>query len=148
MTKSTATIEIQASPEKVFAFLVSEKANDIWKEWVVTKWASDGPVGIGSTAHSVGMGRNKGGEWNIEVTEFVKNQKMTMRSVGTRKRALDSTNSFVLETTTSGTMVTYSIDYRMPYSILGKMVDRLMLRKGLEMADNRMMGNLKAALES
>jgi carbon monoxide dehydrogenase subunit G len=148
MTESTATVEILATPEEVFAFLMSEKMNDIWKEWTTIKWTSDGPIAVGSTAHVVGVGRNKGGEWDIRVTELVKNQRMTMRAVGTSRRALNSTNSFTLEPTTKGTKATYSIDYEMKYSVLGKLFEALVARRELEKADYKMLENLKKALEA
>jgi len=145
--KLTASIEIEASPEKVFSFVISEKMNDVWGEWIEGKWTSDGPIGVGSTGHSVGVGRNKG-EWNVEVTEFVKNKKITLHSVGASKRANDSTNSFTLEPTTKGTKVTYSIDYEMPYSVLGKLIDKLMVKKEMEKVNTKILKNLKKALEA
>ena len=40
--------------------------------------------------------------------------------------------TFVFGTTDKGTKVTMTIDYEFPYSVLGKIVDRLMARKGFE----------------
>jgi carbon monoxide dehydrogenase subunit G len=145
--KSTTSIEIEASPEKVFAFIISEKMNDVTKDFIESKLTSAGPIGVGSTVHYVGVGRNKG-EWDAEVTEFVKNKKLTMRTIGASKRALNSTNSFTLEPTTKGTKVTYSIDYEMPYSILGKLIDELMVSKNLEKSNRTVLENLKKALEA
>jgi ligand-binding SRPBCC domain-containing protein len=147
MTKSTSTIEIQAPAEEVWAYMLSEKMNDIWKDWTTITWTSDGPIAVGSTAHVVGVGRNTGAEWDVKVTELVKDQRMTMRAVGTKKRALNSTNSFILEPTAKGTKATYSIDYEMKYSVLGKLIDALVARRELEKADYKMLENLKKALE-
>jgi hypothetical protein len=63
--KSTTSIEIEVAPEKVFAFVISEKMNDVTKDFVEGKWTSDGPVGVGSIAHYVGVGRNQG-DWDAE----------------------------------------------------------------------------------
>jgi hypothetical protein len=61
--KATTSIEIEASPEKVFDFVISEKMNDLTKEFYECKWVSAGPVGVSSTAHYVGVHkRNKGEE--------------------------------------------------------------------------------------
>ena len=49
MGKLTTSIEIEVSPEKVLPFVISEKMNDVWKEWFETSWTSKGPVGVGST---------------------------------------------------------------------------------------------------
>jgi hypothetical protein len=49
------------------------------KEFAEGKWTSEGPIGVGSTAYYVGVHkRNKGEEWNAEVTEFVKNKSLTI----------------------------------------------------------------------
>jgi hypothetical protein len=32
--KVTSSIEIEAFLDKVFVFIISEKMNDVWKEWV------------------------------------------------------------------------------------------------------------------
>jgi len=37
MGNVTASIEINASPEKVFAFFTSDKILDSWKDWVEVK---------------------------------------------------------------------------------------------------------------
>jgi uncharacterized protein YndB with AHSA1/START domain len=77
--RTTTSIEIEASPEKVFAFVTdAEKMNDLTKDLVVGELTSDGPVGIGSTVHYVGVHRDKGGEWTAVVTEFTKNKSLTM----------------------------------------------------------------------
>jgi hypothetical protein len=36
--KATTSIEIEASPEKVFDFVISEKMNDLTKEFYEGKW--------------------------------------------------------------------------------------------------------------
>ena len=111
------------------------------------KWTSAGPVGVGSTGHAVGMGRNKG-DWNLEATEFEKNKKITMHSVGTNKRSNNSTNSVILELTTKGTKVTMSIEYEMPYSVLGKLIDDLMVKREMEKQITKMLESLKKTLEA
>lgn len=147
MTKLIMSVEIEASPEEVFAFILDlKKMNDVSKWWDVGEWSSDGPVGVGSTAHYVGVGRNKG-EWDLKVTEFVKDKKMTMSVIGTKKLALSSTNSYTLEPTTKGTKLTYSIDYEMPYSILGKLIDKF-AHSRMEKGNIKFLEDLKKAVEA
>jgi hypothetical protein len=62
------------------------------------------PVGVGSIAHFVGKGSKSNlGEYDMEVTEFVKN-KMTMQTIGASK--LNVTDSMTLEPITNGTKMT------------------------------------------
>jgi hypothetical protein len=145
--KVTGSIEIEASPEKVFAFVISEKVYDIYKGFVEGKWTSEGPIGLGSTAHYVGTHRsNKGEEWNAVVTEFTKDKSLTMFLKGANKHSNDQTNYYVFEPTTKGTKLTYSMEYKLPYSILGKLIDALVAKRMVEREGAKMMENLKKAL--
>ena len=149
MGKVTSSIEIEASPEKVFDFVASEKMNNLIREFVAGKWTSAGSVGVGSIAHYVGVNeRNKGEEWNAEVTEFVKNNKLTMHLTGTNTRSNDQTNYYVFEPTTKGTRLTISSEYKMPYSILGKLIDLLVVKRMVEKTGIKMLDDLKKALET
>jgi hypothetical protein len=146
--KATNSVEIEASPEKVFDFVISEKMNDLMKESVEGKWTSAGPVGVGSTAHYVGVHkRNKGEEWNAEVTEFVKNKNLTMLLKGANKHSNDQTNYYAFEPTTKGTKFTMSMEYKLPYSILGKLIDVLVAKRMVEKEVTKILENLKKALE-
>lgn len=149
MGKASTSIEIEASPEKVFAFVISDKGNDIMKEVAEGKWTSTGPIGLGSTAHYVGVHkRNKGEEWNAVVTEFVKNKSLTMLLKEANKHSRDQTNYYAFEPTTKGTKFTMSMEYKLPYSILGKLFDALVAKRMVERWLVEMAENLKKALEA
>ena len=149
MGKPTTSIEIEASPEKVFDFVIDmEKMNDASKEWYVGKWTSEGPIGLGSTAHYVGTHkRNKGEEWNAVVTEFVKNRSLTMLLKGANEHSHDQTNYHAFEPTTKGTKFTISMEYEMP-SIRGKLLDVLVAKRMVEGWLAKIAENLKKALEA
>jgi uncharacterized protein YndB with AHSA1/START domain len=146
MAKIIKSIEIEAPPEKVFAFVISDKMNDVWGEWYSGKWTSEGPVRVGSIGHFVGNPNFLKGEWDMEVTEFVKNKNMTMHTIG--KSPMKSTVSMNLEPTTKGTKTTYVDDYEVPYSILGKLIDKVKVSKDMEKAHLKLMENLKKTLEA
>jgi carbon monoxide dehydrogenase subunit G len=145
--KLTKSIEIEASPEKVFAFIIDDKkVTDAWKGALEVKKTSEGPVGVGSTAHYVGVAGGTQAEWDMEVTEFVKNKKIAMRTVGASKFKM--TSLFTFEPTTKGTKMTYSMDYELPYSVLGKLIDKLRVSKDMEKDTVKAMENMKKALEA
>ena len=143
MGKFTTNIEIEASPEKVFAYGISDTMNDVWKEWYEAKWTSEGPVRVGSMAHFIGNPNFLKGEWDSEVTEFVKNEKMVLRNMGATK----GTSSMGFEPTTKGTMVTFYMDYELPYSVLGKLIDKLKVNKDMKKMGKKLLENLKKAIE-
>jgi len=145
--KVTKSFEIEASPEKVFAFILdSKKLNEIGKGNLEMEPTSKEPVGVGSTSHWVATAGGNQQEWDMEVTEFVKNKKAVARTIGASK--FKSTISYAVEPTAKGTKLTYSMDYELPYSVLGKLVDKLKVGKDMEKNIGAMMENLKRALET
>lgn len=147
MGKVTKSIEIEASPEKVFAFILdSKKLNETSKGSLEMEPTSKGPVGVGSTSHWVATAGGTQSEWDMEITEFVKNKKMVARTIGASKFKLTLLST--LEPTAKGTKFSYSMDYELPYSLLGKLVDKLKVGKDMEKNIGAMMENMKKALEA
>ena len=147
MTKLTRSIEIEASPEKVFAFTHDiEKMNQITKGASEGQYTSKGPVGVGTTMHYVGKAGGSQAEFDMEITEFEKNKKISMRTIGASKFKMKG--SHTLEPTAKGTKLTNTMDYELPYSILGKIVDKLKVHKDIEKQVEKQLRDTKKALES
>jgi carbon monoxide dehydrogenase subunit G len=147
LTKLTKSIEIEASPEKVFAFLTDiEKLNEIAKGDVEFKQTSKGPWGIGTTLHWVSKSNGQKMEADLEVTEFEKNRKGTISTVKGSKFKLKQTCA--VEPTAKGTKLTYISEYTLPYSVLGKIIDKLKVQKDMEKSIERQLMDGKKALET
>ena len=147
MTKLTKSIEIEASPEKVFALILDvEKMNEITKGFAEFEITSKGPFGVGTTMHYVGKAGGSQAEWDLEVIEFEKNKKISAHTVGTSKFKMET--SYILEPTAKGTKLTASDDYKLPYSILGKIVDKLRVSKDIEKSSEKQLRDMKKALET
>ena len=147
MTKLTKSIEIQASPEKIFAFMLSDKMNNVWGKWMEGKWTTEGPVGVASISHWVAKpGYKIKGEWDEVVTEFQENKMMTMKTVEGSKMKMEVTG--FLEPTPNGTKVTYTEEYQVPYSVLGMVMDKLSLRKETEKFMESFLQELKKNIET
>jgi hypothetical protein len=54
----------------------------------------------------------------------------------------------MFEPTVKGTKMTLTLDYEMPYSVLGRLIDGLLVKNWLEKEINKVMENLKKALEA
>ena len=142
--KMTKNIEVKAPPEKVFALLTDvEKLNEMAKGDVVFKQTSKGPFGLGTTLHWTTMQKM---ELDMEVTEFEKNKKATISSVKGSKFKLNQTCE--VEPTANGTKLTYFADYTLPYSVFGKLIDRLKVQKDMEKSIDRQLMDYKKALEA
>ena len=147
MTKVTKSIEIEASPEKVFAFINDmEKMNELSKGFSEGEYTSKGPVGVGTTLHYVGKAGGSQAEFDMEITEFEKNKKISMRTIGASKFKMHG--SHTLEPTAKGTKLTNTADYELPYSILGKLIDKLKVSKDIEKRMEKELRDMKKALES
>jgi carbon monoxide dehydrogenase subunit G len=147
VTKLTKSIEIEASPEKVFAFMLDmEKMNEIMKGDQKGEITSKGPVGVGSTLHMVAKVGGSQQEADMEVTEFEKNKKISTRNVGASKGKMQV--SHILEPTAKGTKLTITYDYELPYSILGKIIDKLRVSKDIEKSTEKELSGIKNALEA
>jgi uncharacterized protein YndB with AHSA1/START domain len=142
--KVTVSIEIEASPEKVFDFVISDKVNELSKEWFEGKWTSEKPIRLGSTAHYAGLHKyNKREEWNGEITEFTRNKSLTMFLKGANKKSHDQTNYYAFEPTNKGTKVSVTMEYK-----VGKLLDALVVKRWIEREDTKMLENLKKAVEA
>ena len=145
MGKLAKSIEIEASPEEVFNFINdTEKMNKAHGGLTKGEYTSKGPVGVGTIMHMVGTHGGSKMEWDMEVTEFVKNKKVTTHTDKPSKM----TNSLILEPTDKGTKLTHEVEYELPYSILGKVIDKLKVSKDLDKVMGKLLENVKKALEA
>jgi coenzyme Q-binding protein COQ10 len=147
VTKLTNSIEIESSPEKVFAFASDMKSmNEASKGRAEVEITSKGPIGVGTTMHFVGAAGGSNAEMDLEITEFVKNKKWAMHTIGASKTKMAITYTF--EPTAKGTKVTNDTEYEVPYSILGKLIDKLKVKKDIEASNISLLENMKKALEA
>jgi ribosome-associated toxin RatA of RatAB toxin-antitoxin module len=132
--KVGSSVEIAAPVDKVFAFL--SKLENQEKIFVDSEAkiedVSTEQVGIGTNYRisAVIAGREVKPHWH-EVVGFEENRKFVCGEVKggpTKKEEM----TFDFEATSKGTKVTMTIDYEFPYSVLGKLVDKFMARKGFE----------------
>jgi uncharacterized protein YndB with AHSA1/START domain len=136
MGRVESSVEIEAPIEKVFVYLSNPKNQE--KIFVDSDFkvedVSEPPAGVGTRFRISAFiaGRNVKSHWH-ELVEFKENHRIVSREVkggsGVMKRE-DLT--FALETTARGTRLTITEDYEFPYSVLGKIVDKLMAKKGFE----------------
>ena len=148
MTRMEKSIEIKASPEKVWQML----ALDRLLEWVPgyerdlnsVEYTSEvhtieDKLRVGATAHGI---PKKKGEYNFEIMESLKNQRMAYRLSGSLNVLVTS----ILEPVQQGTKFTYVYDYQMPWGILGKVVEKLLIGQLKKESENSL-ENLRSILE-
>ena len=84
------------------------------------------------------------GEWDIETTEWAKDRKYAWRTTSGDVAMLVT---WTLREVDEGTELKYEIQYELPYSILGKIIDRLKASKDIENGMTAALQNLKQLSE-
>jgi len=117
------SIEIKASSEKVWEMLAFDKAQEWMEEWKSVEYtsevrSSEDKYKVGASAHITE--KHASIEFDFEITESLKNEKIMWRS-----NKFSMIRSYTLKPTEMGTIVTTVFEYTSPYSILGKIVDKV-----------------------
>ena len=146
MGRIEKSIEIRAQPEKVWEMLALDRLPEWNEEYGDVKYTSDvrNPADkyrVGASSHTAIKGA---GEIDFEITESLKNEKMTFRMLG--KRANNTVVSYALGSVDDGTKFAFVMTFKLPWGILGKGLDRL--GKGmLEREAEKSLAKLKSILE-
>jgi uncharacterized membrane protein len=139
------SIEINASPQRIWPIVCWHKVPewmDIIKEVTYT---SEETNKVGATAHWIGEAGGIKSEWDTETTEWEPYVRGAWRTtVGT----FTGIGSVTLNSTDlGGTQATFMMDYELPYSFLGKIIDKLRVYKAIEKGTNHGLKKLKIMAE-
>lgn len=142
MAKVEKSIHIHASVEKVFDFLSDQKNQPDWIPSMIEVWDTSEPA-IGSTFKWKYKMAGVILEGETETTELVQNKRLRTVSKG----AVSSDWLFLMEADNGGTSLELRIDYTIPVPVLGKVAEKIMLKRNEREADLAM-ENIKATLEA
>ena len=143
--KIEKSVKISAPPEKVFVLLTDRKELPKWNKLIKeARVSSKEQMGVGSTVHYVGEAGGARGEWDSETTEWVKDKKYAWRTTSGDVAMLVA---WTLKQIDGATELTYEIRYELPYSILGKIINKLKASKDIENGMIAALQNLKQLSE-
>ena len=145
MARIEKSIEIKVPAEKVWQLLFWDRIPE-WMDIIKkAEYTSKDKDSVGATAHVIG-GETAGikTEWDVEITEYVKNERATWRTTAGNITAIGLTT---LNPTEAGTKLAFVIDYDLPYSIFGKIIDKLVVSREAEKGIERALEKLKNILE-
>ncbi len=133
MGRIEKSIEIKAPVEKVFAFIIDfdnfvRTQPPEMKLEVLSR--DEGLVRVGFTVKARAEFGGRVFEVEDETTELVKNKRFSGRQKGGAFKKLEHTD--LVEPTESGTKYTSIMEYELPYSLLGKIIDKLKVQKDIE----------------
>jgi uncharacterized protein YndB with AHSA1/START domain len=137
MGRVKSSVEIDAPIDKVFSYLSKLKNQE--KIFVDSDFkiedVSDQTTGVGTRFRisAVIGGRKVKPHWH-EIVEFEKNRRIVDSEVKGGGGVFKKEHLiFALETADKGTKLTIVEDYVFPYSVFGKLIDKLMAKKGFEL---------------
>ena len=129
MARIEKSIIINAPPEKIW-YLIDWKRVPEWYESIKkVDWTSKGKMEVGATVHVLSEIAGVKGEWDAEITEFMDNQSVSWRTTSGNPTIIYHAT---LNPAKTGSTVTTIFDYELPYSVLGKLIDKLRVHKALE----------------
>ena len=148
MTKIERSIVIEAPVEKVFAFVndfdnfIKTQPPEMEME-VLSR--DERPHRVGCITKVRATVGDQVVESEVETTEFVENEKVVMEQKGGAMKKMIMTDIF--EPTDGGTKWTAIVEYELPYSLLGKLIDKLRFRKALEQSSDYYVNKTKELIE-
>jgi hypothetical protein len=144
LTRVVRLIEINASPEKIWPMIQWDRTPEWYDDWKKVEWTSEEKNKVGSTVHIYVEAAGMKAELDYETTEIIENEKVAFRSIGKNFKAIGFHG---LTPTENGAEVTIDATYELPYSILGKLIDKLRFRKAMEKSFEVGLRKLKDMME-
>ena len=144
MAKFEKSIEINASPEKVWPIVSREKLMEVQPEWKKAEWISKDENKAVSTLRMTGEVGGYKAKMDIEFPRWKENEKLTWRT----KYEFKTSGSFTIVPTKVGSKYTVVMEYELPNSILGTVIGKLRVYKVIEKNYEAYLKKVKDAVEN
>jgi uncharacterized membrane protein len=147
-TRIWSSVFINAPVERVFTRVAQHDICNEWLEFVSSaSYTSRGKTGVGTSAHHSGRVMGRKMEWDGRIIEWTENNSIVWEAIsGTpREMRMKAVNRVVKEG--DGACYSLEVEYVLPYSIFGKIMDLIMIRRSIRKSVQRSTQNLKRILE-
>jgi uncharacterized membrane protein len=134
--------------EKVFARVAQHDICHDWLEFVSSaSYLGKEKEGVGTSAHHRGQFMGRQMEWDGRVTEWTENSSIVWEATsGTPQRMrMKAVNR--VEKEKGGSRYSLEVEYIPPYSIFGRIMDLVMIKRGIRKMVQHSTLNLKRILE-
>ena len=145
MARIEAKVEIEAPMEKVFDYVadVAETHAEFFHFVQKVEATSELKQGPGATFRYEAKSGGVKSWFENKVTKYVKNELMEWKSIA----GMRNEGRWTFGPTEKGTQVTFLMDYELPGSYLGKVLDKLFVERQNKNDVNQSLQRLKAILE-
>jgi uncharacterized membrane protein len=144
LAKIEQSIDINAPVDKVFSLINWDRVPEYYDSIKKVEWISKPKMEVGATVHVMSEIAGAKGEWDAEITEFKENEKVSWRTISGNMTIIYNA---IVESAKTGTKLTTSFDYELPYSILGKLIDKLRVHKAMEKESEKALQKMKEIAE-
>ena len=156
MGRLEKTIEIKAPPQKVWEMHAFDRLLE-WQlgfdkvksvDYISEVNTPKDKYRVGASAHGIPKKQGESIKFNFEITESLENEKITHRIYEKMYRgAVTVLAEYTLEPVEAGTRFTYEAEYKMPWGIFGKFLDKLFIHRIVEREFGEDLEALKSILE-
>lgn len=150
MSKVSRTVDISAPIQNVFNYYarpehIAKTFPEDVKMKVVPIKVTEG-FGLGTVFRIEGEFGGRPLSWDMETVAYQNNEKIQVKAInGPFKK---NVISVLFEPISEGTKLTFEADYDLGYGIFGKAIDKLKLKKEIEMGIERSCASVKKFIES
>ncbi len=144
MTRIEKSIEINTSPENVWQAILPENMPQWFEQFKKVEWTSKEMHRKGSTFH---VNSDIGGiksDFDAEMTDVLENKRGIWHTTSGNIMGVGEAD---LSPTKTGTKLSMSMDYKLPYSVIGRMMDKIRVHKELDKGFEVGLRDLKYLLE-
>lgn len=144
MTRIEKSIEINASPENVWLAIQPENMPQWFEQFKKVEWSTKQTHKEGSIFRVSSEIAGAKSDFDAEMIEVKENQKGIWHTLSGNINGVAEAD---LISTNSGTKLSMSMDYKLPYSVIGKMFDKIRVHKELDKDFEVGLQDLKYILE-
>lgn len=134
--------------ERVFTRVAHHDNCNDWLEFVSSaSYTSREKTGVGTSAHHSGRVMGRKMEWDGRVIEWTENSSIVWEATSGPPQAMRMKAVNRVEKDGDGARFSLEVEYVPPYSIFGRMMDLLMIKRSMRKMVQRSTQSLKRILE-
>ena len=147
-TKVGSSVFIDAPLEKVFSRIAQHDICNDWLEFVSSaRYTSREKTGVGVSAHHWGQVMGRKMELDGRVIGWAENDSIVWQAISGTPEAMRMKAVNRVEKEENGTRYSLEVEYVPPYSILGRIMDPIMIKRKIQKMVQHSTQNLKRILE-
>jgi uncharacterized membrane protein len=148
VAKAEGSIVIHAPVDKVFRRIAQHDRCKDWLDFVSNaNYTSEQRRGVGTSAHHWGQIIGRRVEWDGEIVEWVEDARIVWQATSGQPKKMRMRAINWAKKEDGGTRYGLEVEYQPPYSILGKVMDAIMIRRAIMRSVKNSLEKLKAVVE-